>query len=173
MRTSAGLLAFRRRGDELEVFLIHPGGPFWLNKDDGAWMLPKGEYIQGEEEPLAAARREFVEETGFPAEGEFIPLGSTKQKGGKRVTAWAFESDFDASLLESNLFRMQWPPKSGKMEAFPEVDRGEWYGMARARVKILASQEVFLDRLLEIVVQLREPHTTQERILTDLTDTNG
>jgi predicted NUDIX family NTP pyrophosphohydrolase len=151
MRTSAGLLAFRDRSGVPEVFLIHPGGPFWTNKDDGAWMLPKGEYIEGQEEPLAAARREFVEETGFPAEGEFIPLGSTKQKGGKLVTAWAFESDFDATLLKSNLFRMQWPPKSGKMESFPEVDRGEWFGMEMARVKILASQAVFLDRLLEVV----------------------
>ncbi len=149
MITSAGLLAYRRREGGLEVFLVHPGGPYNKKKDEGAWSIPKGEF--GDDElPLDAARREFSEETGFPAEGDFIPLGEVKQRSGKMVHAWAFETDFDAGMLRSNTFEMEWPPKSGAMQAFPEVDRGEWFPVAMARVKMLAGQVVFLDRLLDL-----------------------
>src|SRR5438067_1634187 len=136
-KLSAGLLPFRRKADGIEVFLVHPGGPFWKNKDYGAWSLAKGEYESGED-PLTAAQREFDEETGFRAVGgEFLPLGEIRQPGGKVVIAWAFESDFDAAQVRSNTFEMEWPPKSGKKQEFPEVDRASWFTIAEARVKIL------------------------------------
>jgi len=144
-KITAGLLLFRRRGG-LEVFLIHPGGPFWAKKDFGAWSLPKGELTEGEE-PLAAAKREFSEETGFPIDGEFLRLEPLKQSGGKVVHAWAIEADCDPAELRSNRFSMEWPPKSGKTQEFPEVDRGGWFTMAEARQKILAKQSGFLDQL--------------------------
>jgi predicted NUDIX family NTP pyrophosphohydrolase len=148
-KLSAGLLPFRRSDDGIEVFLVHPGGPFWAKKDDGAWSLAKGEYESGGD-PLAAAQREFKEETGFEAEGgEFVPLGEIRQAGRKVVIAWAFESDFDAAQVRSNTFEMEWPPKSGKKQNFPEVDRARWFTIAEARVKILQSQAGLLDRLLE------------------------
>jgi len=146
-KRSAGLLMYRRKNG-LEVFLVHPGGPFWAQRDMGAWSIPKGEYADGEE-PLAAARREFEEETGFPATGGFIELGELKQAGGKIVSAWAFEGDCDARDLRSNTFTMEWPPRSGRKMEFPEVDRGSWYSIEDARKYLLPAQCVFLDRLLQ------------------------
>lgn len=135
-----------RRRPGLEVLLVHPGGPFWKNKDQGAWSLPKGEYAEGEE-PLRAALREFEEETGLRPEGDFRPLGEVRQAGGKVVTAWAFEGDFDPGTLRSNLFSMEWPRGSGKMREFPEIDRAGWFRLDAAREKILKGQAPFLDRL--------------------------
>jgi predicted NUDIX family NTP pyrophosphohydrolase len=146
-KLSAGLLLFRKSSGVIEVFLVHPGGPFWRNKDDGAWSIPKGEHGAGED-PLTVARREFSEELGSlpPAEG-YRPLGEVRQAGGKLVTAWAVEGDFDPARLKSNTFEIEWPPKSGKRASFPEVDRGQWFSLAEAKVKILAGQRSFLDRL--------------------------
>jgi predicted NUDIX family NTP pyrophosphohydrolase len=145
-KRSAGLLMFRRTNKELEVFLVHPGGPFWAGKDEGAWTVPKGEYVDGEE-PLDAARREFTEETGFEASGEFLDLGTIKQPSGKMVRAWAFEGECDPSRLVSNSCSIEWPPRSGKMMEIPEVDRGGWFTLASARIAILKSQVPFLDVL--------------------------
>jgi predicted NUDIX family NTP pyrophosphohydrolase len=145
-KKSAGLLAFRERAGGLEVLLVHPGGPFWAKKDEGAWSIPKGE-IADNEEPLAAAQREFAEECGVAPEGDFIPLGSVKQAGGKQVFAWAFRFEFDPATLRSNTFSMEWPPKSGKQREFPEVDRAEWFTLDAARVKILKGQAPLLDEL--------------------------
>ncbi len=147
-KTSAGLLLYRVRGDQLEVFLVHPGGPFWAKKDAGAWSIPKGELGEGEE-PLQAAIREFREETGFTVSGDFHPLRSIRQAGGKVVHAWAVEGDCDPAELRSNTFSMIWPPKSGRMQDFPEVDRAAWFEIAEAKERILAGQVGFLDELLE------------------------
>jgi predicted NUDIX family NTP pyrophosphohydrolase len=147
-KRSAGLLMFRRRGDAFEVLLVHPGGPFWAKKDLGAWSIPKGEY-EADEDPLAAARREFQEETGFTATGEFLPLKEIKQPGGKIVSAWAVEGDCDPIFAHSNTFSMEWPPKSGKIRQFPEVDRAEWFSITDARLKLLKGQLSFLDELLQ------------------------
>jgi predicted NUDIX family NTP pyrophosphohydrolase len=146
-KKSAGLLLFRETADGLEVLLIHPGGPFWVKRDDGAWSIPKGEIAEGEE-PLAAAKREFEEETGAAADGDFIALDAPKQPGGKVVLAWAIRSDFDPSQLRSNTFSMEWPPKSGRQQAFPEVDRAAWFRVEDARIKILKGQAGFLDQLI-------------------------
>jgi predicted NUDIX family NTP pyrophosphohydrolase len=146
-KRSAGLLLFRRK-PELEVFLVHPGGPFWAKKDLGAWSIPKGEYEAGED-PLAAARREFLEETGFAIEGAFVPLGEVKQAGGKVVSAWAIEKDLDAASIRSNLFSMEWPPRSGKSKEFPEVDRAAWHSPAAAMEKLNPAQAAFVTRLQE------------------------
>ena len=145
-RRSAGLLLYRRRGESLEVFLVHPGGPFWAKKDLGAWSIPKGEYVEGEE-ALAAARREFEEETGFPAPLETLDLGEVKQAGGKIVRAWAAEGDCDPQKLVSNECQVEWPPRSGRMIDIPEVDRAGWFSMEEARQRILKSQEPFIERL--------------------------
>ena len=145
-KTSAGILLYRRRGDELEVFLVHPGGPFWAKKDLGAWSLPKGELEEGEE-PLAAAVREFTEETGFTVDGEFRPLRSQQQSSGKTILAWAVEGDCDPSQLRSGTFSMEWPPRSGKHQQFPEVDRGAWFTIAEARRRIVPGQAPFLDEV--------------------------
>jgi predicted NUDIX family NTP pyrophosphohydrolase len=144
---------FRRLSDELEVFLVHPGGPVWAKKDEGAWTIPKGEYDE-DESPLAAAQREFEEETGFQAIGEFVDLGSIKQKSGKIVTAWAFEGDCDPNKLISNTCEIEWPPRSGRRLEIPEVDRGRWFDMDEARRYIRSEQEKLLDNL-HIVLQLR------------------
>lgn len=125
---------------------MHPGGPFWAKKDIGVWTIPKGEYDDGEE-PLAAARREFEEETGSAAEGQFLALGEVKQSGGKVVTAWALERDLDPGAIRSNTFSMEWPPRSGKMREFPEIDRAAWFSLTEAREKLIAAQTAFLDRL--------------------------
>jgi predicted NUDIX family NTP pyrophosphohydrolase len=146
-KKSAGLLPFRETDSGVEVLLVHPGGPFWAKKDDGAWSIPKGEFADGEE-PLDAARREFAEETGVVPSGDFIALGSLKQSGGKLVFAWAWRCDLDASALRSNSFSMEWPPKSGRQQEFPEVDRAAWFAVETARRKILQGQAEFLDRLL-------------------------
>ena len=148
-RTSAGLLMFRRRGGRLEVLLAHPGGPYFQNKDDGIWTVPKGEVEEGED-LLARAKIEFQEELGVaPPRADLIELGRIKQKGGKIVHAWAFEADLkDDFKFVSNTFEMEWPPRSGKMEAFPEVDRAAFFPVGTARIKIKAAQEPFLDRLI-------------------------
>jgi predicted NUDIX family NTP pyrophosphohydrolase len=125
-KLSAGLLMYRFRNERLELFIVHPGGPFWAKKDDGAWSIPKGEYDEGED-PLEAAKREFLEETGIAASGVFKPLSTLKQPSGKKITAWAYEGDCDASVIKSNTFTMEWPPKSGKQAEFPEIDRAAWF----------------------------------------------
>jgi predicted NUDIX family NTP pyrophosphohydrolase len=145
-KRSAGLLIYRRHGASLEIFLVHPGGPFWKNKDAGAWSVPKGEYTDAED-PLAAAGREFEEETGFTAAGPFLPLGEVRQAGGKIVTVWAMEGSFDPAQLRSNTFLLEWPPRSGRQVEFPEVDRAKWFSLAEAREKLLSGQLPFLDRL--------------------------
>ena len=144
-KTSAAILLYRRR-DDLEVFLVHPGGPFWAKKDLGVWSLPKGELDEGED-PLAAAKREFTEETGFPIDGELRPLTPLRQPSGKTIVAWAGEGDCDPAALRSNTFSMEWPPKSGKRQEFPEVDRGAWFTIDEARKRIVKGQEPFLDEL--------------------------
>jgi predicted NUDIX family NTP pyrophosphohydrolase len=145
-RTSAGLLLYRRREGALEVFLVHPGGPFWARKDAGAWSIPKGEIDQAEE-PLAVAKREFTEETGFRAEGDFQPLAPITQAGGKTVQAWAVEGDCDPANLRSNVFSIEWPPRSGRQKSFPEVDRAAWFPLDVAREKINPAQIALLDEL--------------------------
>lgn len=152
-KESAGVLLFRGSGAALEVLLVHPGGPFWAKRDQGAWSVPKGECEKGEE-MRACAFRELREELGpavAMAAGEPIELGSVRQKGGKVVHAWAAEGEFDPAALDSNTFEMEWPPRSGTRREFPEVDRAEWLAPAAAREKILAAQAVFLDRLLDAV----------------------
>lgn len=146
MKKSAGLLPFRIRSTGLEVLLVHPGGPFWAKKDEGAWSIPKGEFADGED-PLTSAKREFEEETGSVATGTFIDLDPVRQAGGKTVYAWAVEIDFDPSALKSNTFRMEWPPRSGKEREFPEIDRAEWFPIEAATQKILASQLPLLHEL--------------------------
>jgi predicted NUDIX family NTP pyrophosphohydrolase len=149
MKRSAGILLYRRKADAFEVFLVHPGGPFWKSKDAGAWTIPKGAIEPGED-PLAAARREFAEETGFTVDGAFSEIGDFKQPGGKHVLVWALEGDCDPTKLISNEFEMDWPPRSGKAQRFPEVDRGEWFGVDDARDKLLIGQRPMLDRFLEL-----------------------
>src|SRR5262245_1165724 len=145
-RQSAGLILFRLRPGGPEVLLVHPGGPFWAKKDEGAWSIPKGELEPGDD-PLAAARRELAEETGIVANGEPLPLGSVQQKGGKLVHAWALAQDADAASIRSNAFTMEWPPRSGRTQEFPEVDRAAWFDLATARVKINTAQRELLERL--------------------------
>lgn len=144
---STGLLMYRRRGAEPEVLLVHPGGPFWARKDDGAWSIPKG-LCEAGEAPLAAAKREFEEETGCRPSGEFVALGDFKQPGGKIVSAWAVESDFDLAAFRSNLFAIEWPPKSGRRREFPEADRAGWFAPAEAARKLLRGQLPILEALL-------------------------
>jgi predicted NUDIX family NTP pyrophosphohydrolase len=147
---SAGLLLHRRAADGLEVLLVHPGGPFWVRRDAGAWSIPKGEYAQ-DEHPLEAARREFEEELGSaPPSGEPTDLGEIRQRSGKRVRAWALAGDFDAAAATSNTFTMEWPPRSGQMTEFPEVDRAQWFSVAQARAMIVPAQEELLDRLEDL-----------------------
>jgi len=150
--TSAGLLLYRRDGDgQLEVLVAHMGGPFWARKDDGAWSIPKGEY-GADEDPLAAARREFAEEMGSepphtPPDGATLDLGEIRQSGAKRVRAWAVEGDFDPAQLRSNTFEMEWPPRSGRRAEFPEVDRAAWFDLQTAERKLVRGQIPFLQRL--------------------------
>lgn len=145
-KKSAGLLLYRWRNGELEIFLVHPGGPFWARKDDGAWSIPKGEIAENED-PLKAAKREFFEETGFEADGNFIALTPVKQAGGKWVYAWAVEGDCEAGAIKSNIFLMEWPPRSGDKKEFPEVDRAGWFPLEAARQKILKGQVSLLEEL--------------------------
>jgi predicted NUDIX family NTP pyrophosphohydrolase len=150
-KRSGGLLMYRRRDGGLEVFLVHPGGPFWAKKDFVSWSIAKGEYSEGED-PLQAARREFTEETGFDtgfaADGDFIDLGTIKQAGGKLVSVWAVEGDCDPVQIRSNTCMIEWPPRSGRKMEIPEVDRAAWFGMGEARERILKSQALVIDLLI-------------------------
>lgn len=143
---SAGLVLYRTRQGELEVLLVHPGGPFWKNKDLGAWSIPKGQIGAGEE-PLVAAQREFLEELGFKPNGEFTPLSAIKQKSGKVVHAWAMEGDWDPRQLKSNTFTLEWPPRSGKQQEFPEIDQAAFFALPRAKEKINPAQVALLEEL--------------------------
>ncbi|HEY6376614.1 MAG TPA: NUDIX domain-containing protein [Edaphobacter sp.] len=146
-KRSAGLLMYRRRSQQIEVFLVHPGGPLWAKKNLGAWTIPKGEYDESEQ-PLAAAIREFHEETGITPSDNFIDLGTIRQSGGKLVSAWAFEGDCDPAQLTSNLCQLKWPPHSGRLIQFPEVDRGAWFSLSEAAERILKSQQPLLEILI-------------------------
>ena len=148
MKRSAGILLYKRDADGLRVLLAHPGGPFWRNKDAGSWTIPKGE-IGDHEDALAAAIREFAEETGVVLDGDFMPLGEIRQKGGKTVIAFAQERDSDPAAFASNTFEIEWPPRSGRRQTFPEIDRAEWFDLDTARAKINPSQAELLDRLVE------------------------
>ena len=149
-KQAAGILLYRRGRSGIEVLLAHPGGPLWARKDLGSWTMPKGQFVEGEL-PLDAAKREFEEEMGTAPSGVFQPLGTLKQPSGKIIHAWAAESDFDATTVKSNLFMMEWPPKSGRNGEFPEVDRAAWISIEEARHKIIKGQAPFLERLLAVV----------------------
>ena len=149
-KPSAGLLACRRKAGRLEFLLVHPGGPYWERRDEGSWSIPKGEY-EPDEAPLDAARREFLEETGFEPLGPFTPLTTLTQPNGKRVSAWAIEGDFDAEAIRSNAFTMEWPPRSGQQAEFPEVDRGAWFDAEEAKHKLFPAQVGFVDELLGLL----------------------
>lgn len=153
IKKSAGILLYRKKVKAVEVFLVHPGGPFWKNKDLGAWSIPKGEFTETED-PLDAAIRELEEETGVKCSGTFLELTAVKQKGGKLVYAWALEQDIDPLILTSNTFQMEWPPKSGQLQNFPEVDKGQWFHPAEAKQKINIFQSAFID---ELVLKLNLP----------------
>jgi predicted NUDIX family NTP pyrophosphohydrolase len=145
---SAGILLFRYIANDLQVMLVHPGGPFWAKKNDGAWSIPKGLFEDGEM-PLEAAKREFNEETGFAVDGEFIELGTIKQPSKKVVYAWALEQDLDVTQIRSNTFDLEWPMKSGKIQKYPEIDKGQWFELEEAKKKILKGQSGFIDNLVE------------------------
>jgi predicted NUDIX family NTP pyrophosphohydrolase len=157
-RKSAGLLMYRRRAGQVEVLLVHPGGPFWARKDEGAWSIPKGEFPD-EEPPLEAARREFQEETGFAPAGVFQPLAPIKQAGGKIVHAWALEGDLDADAARSNTYKLEWPPHSGQWRSYPEIDRAAWFSLPQARGKLLKSQLPLLDQLEHLLDNARQTAT--------------
>jgi predicted NUDIX family NTP pyrophosphohydrolase len=147
---SAGILMYRKRSNQLEVLLVHLGGPFWAKKDAGAWFVPKGEINPGEDE-LSAAKREFLEETGLTPGPNLLPLGSVKHKSGKKVSAWAFEGDCDPSTLRSNTFEMEWPPHSGQTREFPEIDRAAFFTIEAAREKMHPAEFEFVSRLADLV----------------------
>lgn len=149
-KKSAGLLPFRSAGKNPEVLLAHPGGPFWKNKDLGAWSIVKGEY-NDDEEPLTAARREWREETGIAISGSFIPLQPVRQKSGKEIIAWAVEADFDPTKIKSNSFEIEWPPKSGKKQSFPEIDRAAWFPVKEAKEKINPAQVALIEELIRAI----------------------
>lgn len=152
-KESAGLLLYRERNEAPEVLLVHPGGPFWVHRDEAAWSIPKGEIDPGER-PVDVARREFAEELGSPApEGEWLPLGTIRQAGGKLVHGWAARGDFDPDDLRSMMFEVEWPPRSGSRQSFPEVDRAAWFDLTRARRSILVGQRPFVDRLEELLTK--------------------
>lgn len=151
MKKSAGLLVYRRKGGRVEVFLAHPGGPLWAKKDLGAWSIPKGEPGDNDADDLACARREFTEEIGQSVNGEFFPLTPVKQKGAKTVYAWAVEGDIDEGKVTSNEFEMIWPPRSGRVQKFPEVDRGAWFGLEEAKAKINPAQAALLEELASLL----------------------
>lgn len=150
MRTSAGILLYRKKDSFIEIFLVHPGGPFWKGKENAAWSVPKGEFTEGED-PLTVAKREFEEETGQTIEGNFIELNPVQQKGGKMVYAWAVEGNADAENIVSNTFKQEWPPKSGKWMTFPEVDKAGWFTMEEAKAKINAAQAGLIDDLVKML----------------------
>lgn len=143
---------YRFKEGRLELFLVHPGGPFWARKDEGAWSIPKGEYLPGED-PLEAARREFTEETGLQAQGEFLELTEIRQPGGKRVKAWAFAGDCDPSAISSNTFSLEWPPGSGRTAQFPEVDRAGWFDPEAARIKLIKGQLPLIEELCLLILR--------------------
>jgi predicted NUDIX family NTP pyrophosphohydrolase len=145
-KLSAGIVLYRKREKGIEVLLVHPGGPFWAKKDAGAWSIPKGEYLEGED-PRAVAKREFHEEIGAELSGHWVELPPVKQPSGKIIRAWAVEGDIDAASVRSNTFSMEWPPKSGRVRSFPEVDRACWCELPLARAKLVPGQRVFLDEL--------------------------
>jgi len=147
-KQSAGILLYRLKENKPEIFLVHPGGPFWRNKDEGAWTIPKGEF-EDNEEALAAAKREFWEETGQNIDGGFTELQPIKQKGGKLVYAWALKGDIDAANINSNIFTIEWPPRSGRMSDFPEVDKAEWFDVETALIKINQGQIGLVEQLVE------------------------
>jgi predicted NUDIX family NTP pyrophosphohydrolase len=149
-KQSAGVLLYRKTSGGLQVFLVHPGGPFFKNKDVGAWSIPKGEFLE-DEDPLVAAKREFLEETGQAIDGKFIRLEPVTLKSGKIIHAWAVEGDIDHETITSNLFEMEWPPKSGKKQSFPEIDRAEWFDVDEARIKINGAQVVLIDNLISMI----------------------
>jgi predicted NUDIX family NTP pyrophosphohydrolase len=149
-KQSAGILLYRREGGQLQFFLVHPGGPFYKKKDGGAWTIPKGEFDENED-AFDAAKREFFEETGQKIDGRFIGLDSVKLKSGKTIYAWAVEGDIDHEIISSNTFEMEWPPKSGRLQSFPEIDRAAWFGWEEARWKIKNAQAGFLDKLAEVL----------------------
>jgi predicted NUDIX family NTP pyrophosphohydrolase len=155
MRKSAGVLLYRKAEAGLLVLLVHPGGPFWRSRDEGAWSIPKGEYAD-DEQPIAAALREFTEELGSAPSGTPLPLGEVKQNSSKLVTAFALEGEFDVAGVRSNHFEMEWPPRSGAMQSFPEVDRAEWFDLETARMKIIAGQRPFLDAVEALVSGRRD-----------------
>lgn len=148
-KRSAGIVLYRKRQGILEVFLVHPGGPYWAHKDNGAWSIPKGEYQQAEE-ALQAAQREFLEETGVAVDGPFLALAPVRQPSGKIISAWAVEGDLDPALLRSNTFPLEWPPKSGVTQSFPEVDRGGWFSLEDARAKLTPGQRPLLRAVAEL-----------------------
>jgi len=150
-KQSAGILLYRKTAGQLEFLLVHPGGPFFKNKDAGAWSIPKGEFTD-DENALTAAKREFKEETGHAVDGDFMPLTSVKLKSGKTVQAWALEGDIDAGKITSNSFEIEWPPKSGKMQAFPEIDRAGWFGFEEAINKINPAQAGFVEELVKMII---------------------
>ena len=149
-KQSAGILLYRFMNKQMEIFLVHPGGPFFRNKDDGIWSIPKGEFLD-DEDALVAAKREFLEETGQPIDGEFIQLEPITQKGGKKVFAWAIEGDIDHETITSNTFEMEWPPRSGKKQSFPEIDKAAWFEVETAKVKINMAQIGLIEDLLKKV----------------------
>ena len=149
-KQSAGILLYKKIVNDLQIFLVHPGGPFFKNKDEGSWSIPKGEFLD-DEDALIAAKREFEEETGQAIDGDFISLKSIKQKGGKTVYAWAVEGDIDHETIVSNVFDLEWPPRSGKMITIPEVDRADWFDVTAAKQKINPAQVLFIERLIEIL----------------------
>jgi predicted NUDIX family NTP pyrophosphohydrolase len=150
LKQSAGILLYRMTDEQLQVFLVHPGGPFFRKKDEGAWSIPKGEYVDGEE-PLVAAQREFEEETGQTIRGNFVKLQPVKQKSGKVVQAWAVEGDIDHNAIISNLFEIEWPPKSGKKVSFPEIDRAGWFTIDIAKQKIIPGQMELIEELEKLI----------------------
>ena len=149
-KLSAGIVLYRMRDGECEVFLVHPGGPFWARKDDGAWSIPKGEYADGDD-PLTTAKREFREETSFEVGDNFRALSPLKQPSGKVISAWAVEGDVDSASITSNTFLLEWPPKSGKTQESPEVDRAMWCTIPTARIKLFPGQRPFLDQLQQLL----------------------
>jgi predicted NUDIX family NTP pyrophosphohydrolase len=151
---SAGLILFRERGGEYEVLLVHPGGPFWAKKDAGSWSIPKGEFT--DEQPFTAALREFQEETGVAVHGDALPLQPLRQPSGKIVYAWAMQGDLDPAAIRSNTFPLEWPPKSGRIQNFPEVDRAGWFSFEAARRKLLKGQVAFVDQLEQLLNRPRE-----------------
>jgi predicted NUDIX family NTP pyrophosphohydrolase len=150
-KQSAGILLYRYNNNELQFFLVHPGGPFFKNKDDGSWSIPKGEFLD-DEDALAAAKREFFEETGQPVDGDFIKLSPVKLKSGKTVFAWGAAGDIDHETIASNQFEIEWPPKSGKMAGFPEIDRAGWFNIATAKIKLTPAQVALIEELISIIL---------------------